>query len=238
MADTLFQKGMSLTQMDAVLESLLKEHTFGIRILADLPVTAEDYILLLERLKLVNNDMEMVEHYRISVLTAWIFSLRYENCGRRDYASIVDDLAAIHQYSIRQFFAICNSVFNDFDLVTYFSEIRNFQELYSMIVVHAGIPEQMGEYFCGVVEQLMKEHDIKRAMQQITSYLDSGLRQVAGFVDQAFLEKLLQTAADIMLDCQTGDYTEEELHLRYPHTASEVIRLCIEWSRKKQPECA
>lgn len=238
MANTLFQEDMSLAQMEQTLESVLLKHDIGIRILADLPVTAEDYVRLLEALKVVQNDMEMVERYRLSVVTAWIFSLRYEHFGRKDYAHIVDELAALKQYSVRQFFAICNSVFNDFDLVTYFPEIRTFKELYSMVVVHAGIPEQMGEYFCQVIEKLMQDRDMSKAMESITEYLARGLEQVAGFVDRAFLEKLLQTASEIMKDCQTGEYTEEALQKRYPHTAGGIIRLCIEWSRKKQPECA
>ena len=238
MAGTLFQKDMSLTQMDQILEGMLLERDFGIRILADLPVTAEDYLLLLERLKAIKTDMGLVECYRLSMLTAWIFSLRYENVGRKDYAYIVDELAALKQYSIRHFFEICNSVFNDYDLVTYFSEIRSFKELYSMIVVHAGIPEQMGDYFCDVLEKLVRTHDIKKAMEQMTDYLDNGLERVAGFVDRAFLEKLLQTAAEIMQDCRNGEYTEEELQQKYPHTAGGVIRLCMNRNRKVQPECA
>ena len=50
MKEGLFEKNMSLSEMDAVLEHFLTEESSTIRILVDIPLTEEEYIQLSDKL--------------------------------------------------------------------------------------------------------------------------------------------------------------------------------------------
>lgn len=142
MAEGLFNRDMTLTEIDHVLERALSVGWPGIRIIADLPVSEEDYYILQEGLDPVKSNLELLQYYRISLVTAWVFALHYEKRKKMDCKYMMEKWARIPQYSARQFVNICNSVFVDYGAGLYLSEIRTEQELNRMVAAHAGIQER------------------------------------------------------------------------------------------------
>lgn len=238
MAEGLFSKDMTLMEMDSVLEKALSKNRREIRILADLPLSEGDYNLLVEKLTAVKGNMTLVQRYRISVVAAWVFALHYEYSSKVDCRYIIEERAGVPQYSFRQFIDICNSVFVDYGVAMYFSEIHNEQELYTMVVAHAGIPDQISEGFCMLLEELIQSRDIEKAMRRMDGYADGQLRNMADLSSRTFLENLVNTAASIMRDCRQEGCKEEDLCRRYPLTSSRLIHLCVSWVEKRNEECA
>ena len=142
MAEGLFKRDMTLTEMNHVLERALSADWPGVRIIADLPVSKEDYYILKEGLAPVKSNLPLLQHYRVSMVTAWVFAQHYEDAKKVDCRYMVEKWARIPQYSSRQFVNICNSVFVDYGAGLYFSEIHTEQELDRMVAAHAGIPER------------------------------------------------------------------------------------------------
>ena len=75
MKEGLFEKNMSLSEMDAVLEHFLTEESSTIRILVDIPLTEEEYIQLSDKLIGMKRNMANIQRYRISMLMAWAYAL-------------------------------------------------------------------------------------------------------------------------------------------------------------------
>lgn len=234
MAEGLFSRGMTLREMDGVLEDVLSTPRREIRIFADLPITEEDFYLLEDKLVAVKSNLALIERYKISIVTAWVFALRYGHCSRLDCRHIVERHTEVPQYSKRQFLDICNNVFADYGIAMYFSEIHNEEELYTMLVVHAGIPDRVSERFCILLEDLLRTGDIEKAMWRMNCYMDGGLRETANLSDNVFLKNLINTASDIMRDCLEDRYGTEDLLRRYPLTSSKLIHVCADWADKRK----
>lgn len=236
MAERFFNQSMTLMEMDGALEDALSAPRRDIRIFADLPLTEEDFYLLVNKLAAVKNDMALINRYKISVITAWVFALRYGYCSKWNCRYMAEKHVDVPQYSRRQFLDICNNVFVDYGIAMYFSEIHNEEELYTMLVVHAGIPDRISENFCVILEELLQTGDIDKALWQVDWYMDGRLKEKAELSDRAFLGNLINTAVNIMRDCMTDEYGEEDLLRRYPLTSSRLIRLCVDWVDKRKAE--
>ncbi len=238
MADKLFRKDMTLTEMDAVLENYLKEHSTKVRILTDIPLTMGECDLLWEAILHAHKDMAMLQRYRLCILTVWAYSLHYGKAGIKYYRKILEELDGIPQYLQRQFLEVCESTFEDYGLNTYWISIRNKQELYSMMVAQAGISKEMAPTFCRILEKLVAGKSVTEAMEEIKSARNELLAFAAEEADHRFLKELLLSAKEIMRDCQSGEYTEAELRGKYQITSSRLIHTCWRWVRKQGQECA
>lgn len=238
MAEKLFKKNMTLVEMDAVLEQFLAENSSAVRILADIPLSEEEYILLLDRLSRAGRDMATMQRYRLCVLMAWAYALHYGEESAVQYHMIMEELDDIPQYFVRQFLKVCGSTFEDFGLNTYYSEINSKQQLYSMMVAQAGIPDAMAPSFCELLEQLVEGKPLADAMEEMKRARNDQLGHAADASNSSFLEHLLLSAKEIMQDCQSGDYTEEELQKKYRITSSRLIHTCWCWAQERSLVCA
>lgn len=238
MAEKLFEKNMTLAEMDAVLEQFLTENSFAVRILADIPLTEEEYRQLLGKLSVLERDMATMQRYRLCVLMAWTYALYYGEEDAQYYHVLMEEMDGIPQYFVRQFLKVCGSTFEDFGLNTYYSEINSKQQLYSMMVAQAGIPEMMAPMFCRILDELVEGKPVKEAMEAMKGARNEQLGYTADAANSRFLENLLLSAREIMRDCQSGDYTEEELQKKYRITSSRLIHTCWRWAQERSLVCA
>lgn len=233
----LFNDSMKLFEMDGILEQYVTDGENAVRIITDIPLTIEDYKLLVEQLDQASADMEMLSRYRLSMVVAWAFALRHETAGM-EYVHMLEKLKKLPQYSIRAYYEVCNSVFLDYNLISYFNEIKNAKDLYSVMLVHAGIPETMSEQFLRLVDELRKSKDIERALRLMSTYMGGQLAFLSTFVERKLLKELLMTATEIMDDCCEESMSMEGLLDKYPNSSSRLIREILEWSKQKSMVCA
>lgn len=229
---------MTLVDMDAVLEQFLTRNSSTVRILADIPLTQEEYSQLLSRLSRLKRDMATVQRYRLCVLMAWTYALHYGEESARQYHLIMEELDGLPQYFVRQFLKVCANTFEDFGLNTYYPEINSRQQLYGMMVAQAGIPDTMTPAFCELLEQLLEGKPLMDAMEEMKEVCNEQLGQVADAANTRFLENLLLSAKEIMRDCKSGMYTEEELLKKYRITSSRLIHSCWCWAQERSLVCA
>lgn len=238
MAENLLKENMTLAEMDAVLERFLTENSLTVRILTDIPLSKEEYQLLLERLSETGNGLRAIQRYRLCVLTAWAYALHYGEESAEKYHAVMERLNGIPQYSVRQFLKVCGSTFEDFGLNTYYPEINTKQQLYGMMVAQAGIPDEMTLPFCTLLDELLEGKRLEEAMEQMKLARNEQLGDIADSASHRFLENLLLSAREIMRDCQSGDYTEEELLRKYHITSSRLIHTCWHWAQDRSRICA
>lgn len=233
MEGKLFEKNMSLSEMDAVLEHFLTKESSAVRILVDIPLTEEEYLQLSQKLISTKRNMENMQRYRISMLLAWAYSLYYGKAESREYCEMMSRLDELPQYFTRQFFQICSRTFEEFGLNTYFPEICSKQQLCGMMVAQAGISEEMAPHFCKLLEELIEGKSIAEAMNEMETTNNEHLEDVASSSSYYFLENLLLSAKDVMRDCQSGDFTEPQIREKYNITSSRLIHLCWCWVQER-----
>jgi len=233
MEGKLFEKNMSLSEMDAVLEHFLTKESSAVRILVDIPLTEEEYLQLSQKLISTKRNMENMQRYRISMLLAWAYSLYYGKAESREYCEMMSRMDELPQYFTRKFFQICSRTFEEFGLNTYFPEICSKQQLCGMMVAQAGISEEMAPHFCRLLEELIKGKSIREAMDEMESANNEHLEGVANSSSYYFLENLLLSAKDVMRDCQSGDFTEPQIREKYNITSSRLIHICWCWVQER-----
>lgn len=238
MEEGLFRKGMTLSEMDAVVEHFLTEEGTAVRILVDIPLTEEEYIQLSDKLLSTNRNMATIQRYRISMLLAWAYALYYGKEESREYCEIMSRLDELPQYTTRRFFQICSRTFEEFGLNTYFPEICSKQQLCGMMVAQAGISEEMAPHFCRLLDEMVDGKPVREAMDEMEATNNAQLEGIANSSSYHFLENLLLSARDIMRDCQSGDYTEPDLRRKYSITSSRLIHTCWCWAQERSRACA
>lgn len=238
MEERLFEKGMTLSEMDAVLEHFLTAEGSAVRILVDIPLTEEEYIQLSDKLLSTKRNMATMQRYRISMLLTWAYALYYGKEESKEYCEIMSGLDELPQYSVRQFFRICSRTFEEFGLNTYFPEICSKQQLCGMMVAQAGVSEEMTPHFCKLLEEMIDGKPVGEAMEEMEMTNNPQLEDVANASSYHFLENLLLSAREVMRDCQSGDYTEPELRRKYSITSSRLIHTCWCWVREHSRVCA
>ncbi len=238
MGERLFEKGMTLSEMDAAVEHFLTEEGSAVRILVDIPLTEEEYIQLSDKLLSTNRNMATMQRYRISMLLAWAYALYYGKEESREYCEIMSSLDELPQYSMRQFFRICSRTFEEFGLNTYFPEICSKQQLCGMMVAQAGVSEEMAPRFCRLLDKMLDGKPIREAMEEMEMTNNEQLENVANASSYHFLEKLLLSAREVMRDCHSGQYTEIQLRQKYSITSSRLIHTCWSWAQQRSRVCA
>lgn len=238
MEGKLFEKNMSLSEMDAVLEHFLTQEGSAVRILVDIPLTEEEYLQLSEKLVSTKRNMASMQRYRISMLLTWAYALYYGKEESREYCEIMSRLDELPQYFTRQFFQICSRTFEEFGLNTYFPEICSKQQLCGMMVAQAGVSEEMAPHFCKLLEEMIEGKSIAEAMDEMGNTNNEHLEDVANSSSYYFLENLLLSAKDMMRDCQSGNFTESEIREKYSITSSRLIHICWCWAQKRSRACA
>ena len=238
MKEGLFEKNMSLSEMDAVLEHFLTEESSTIRILVDIPLTEEEYIQLSDKLIGMKRNMANIQRYRISMLMAWAYALYYGKGESKEYCEIMSGLDEMPQYFTRQFFRLCSRTFEEFGLNTYFPEICSKQQLCGMMVAQAGISEKMAPHFCRLLEEMNAGKSISEAMEEMEATNNEHLEDVASSSSYYFLVNLLLSAKEVMRDCHSGHYTEPQIREKYSITSSRLIHTCWCWAQKQNMVCA
>jgi|GEM_PF-4539530 len=238
MEGKLFEKNMSLSEMDAVLEHFLTQEGSAVRILVDIPLTEEEYLQLSEKLVSTKRNMASMQRYRISMLLTWAYALYYGKEESREYCEIMSRLDELPQYFTRQFFQICSRTFEEFGLNTYFPEICSKQQLCGMMVAQAGVSEEMAPHFCKLLDELIEGKSIAEAMDEMGNTNNEHLEGVASSSSYYFLENLLLSAKEMMRDCQSGDFTEPEIREKYSITSSRLIHICWCWAQERSRACA
>lgn len=238
MEERLFEEGMTLSEMDAVVERYLTEKGSSVRILVDIPLTEDEYIQLSDKLLGTERNMTTIQRYRISMLLAWAYALYYGKEESKEYCAIMSGFNRLPQYSTRQFFTICSRTFEEFGLNTYFTEIHSKPQLYGMMVAQAGISELMAPHFCRLLDELLDGKPVAEAMEEMERTNNAQLEDVAVVSSYHFLENLLLTARELMRDCHSEKYTEAELRDKYSITSSRLIHTCLAWAQNQSKVCA
>lgn len=110
---------LSLEQMEDILEKELERQKHSIRIFGDLDLSYEDYKCLSLKFRGIYRypgSIEILENFKLSLLTAWIFSLRYEK-EEISYYNIKKVLLKLPQYMQRKFISMCSETFEEYQYI-------------------------------------------------------------------------------------------------------------------------
>lgn len=141
----ILRKSLSLLSIEKILESELTYERHNIKIIGDLDISLEDYHYLISKLKRLfygTTNVTLLRKYRLSITTAWIFTLKYD--GELNLNEMNKIIMKIPQHHFRCFLDIFYSVFEEFGFESTEIQIETMEGLIAMILENSGVLEEAG----------------------------------------------------------------------------------------------
>lgn len=137
----IFDAASSLLEIEDLLEERLEsKETKENLVSGKLDLNYEDYRYLLFKLKGLarhKNEIEILERYRLSIITAMIFTIRNEK-PEESYEYLKELFLSLPQHQLRQYLNICKEAFDEYALHSFEMNFYNFDAFYQVLTIHAG----------------------------------------------------------------------------------------------------
>lgn len=234
----IFDTSLSLQQIENELARQLKDINNNIRILADLEISYEDYYCLLLKVKGLekyHNDIDFIERFQLSILTLWIFSLRLERNKYNYYKKFKAEFVQMEQHYIRKFIQIMLNTFDEYQLNTY-GLIREdaFQDLFALLVVHTGIPNELQDDFCHLLDDSLVYGEQSGITNRFLMRLPEHMKRLYSFVDKKVIIDMINYSSKMFADYRLYRITKREAYLKYPLMSSNLMKGCFHWCETQE----
>ena len=134
----------SLLEFEKMFEKEITSAENDIRIIGDLNISYEDYILIKEKINTLmdyKDNITVWNKYKLCTLVTWVFSIIYED-KNFNASSFLTSFDGFHQYAVRYLLDIYNETFEEFGLEIPGMVINSEESLQQAIILQAGIPDE------------------------------------------------------------------------------------------------
>lgn len=229
----IFDTSLSLQEIEKELEKQLKDTQNNIRILADLEISYEDYYCLLLKIKGLqkyHGDVKFIEKFQLSILVLWIFSLRFEKNKYNYYKKFGDGLISVEQHYLRKLVQIIVNTFDEYELNTYgLIQESSMEELLALVVVHTGIPNELQDDFCHLLDDSLVYGETSGIMNRFLMRLPDYMKKLYSLVDKKVIINMLGYTRRMFADYRLYRITKREAYAKYPLMSSNLMKGCFDW---------
>lgn len=235
----MFEIAMSLTEMEHVLEKELLKEEGNIRILGDLNITQEDYRCLhlkVKGMKTQEQTIGLYEAYRLSMLTTWVFGMRYEKIEQVSYESIYSEIAGKPQHMIRMLLTIMEDTFREYKLTSFDIRLDSIEDVCQLLALHSGFMQDPDSGCFAFLEETMSYSDMNHLDYLYQKVLSQKTLEVCHLLDRKHLITLFQMSREVYMDCRVKGMTKEELLEKHPFVSRRFIENCVEFCQSRELE--
>lgn len=228
----LLQTPLTLLEIEHLLERELTDEGKGLRIVSDLNLTYEEYCFLslkTKGLQRYENDLVMLEKYRFAILVSWVFSLQYGNLEKVNYSNMCRKISNLQQHIMRKTINIIAETFDENGINTYGKDTSTMEGLFSLIGIHAGIPEKLHDNLFGLLDESLNYQDMTDFEGKLKLDLEPRMKTIFEYMDKDTLGKILHQTRDIFIDCRVNNMTLEELKEKYSSASKLILENCVRW---------
>lgn len=230
----------TLYQIEQTLEERFKTDEKMLRTIGDLDLTYEDYKYLVLKLKGISKyitKIEVFEQYKLSIITALVFSIKYENTSKSLYQTIRKTLNKLQQHQIRFFIRISTNVFDELGLSTYGVQMNSISDILEVVAIHANLSEDeqatifqmLDDYYEGG-EDILLEEELYEKMNRELHKVYPNLKHNKINLTICYLLK------DLYAACCSRRYNLNQLLMHYNQLSRKLIEDCYDWTMKYSSE--
>lgn len=230
----MLNKAYTLNKFEELLSDELRKEEKHIRILGDLDITYEDYCYLTLKLKGLiehSDSMAFLYKFKLCIITAWVFSLRYGDIDRIAYDKVEEMALQFPQHHIRYIIRIVSSAFEEYGLNLFDIDIDTLQELFALTAIHTGISPDLLNVFFDTMEKSTHYDDLKVLEKEILEELSPRLKVIYKYIDADHKQKIVYGCREMYLDCRQNRLTEEELYEKYPRGSGKMLKECVKYCK-------
>ncbi len=229
----LFSADLSLYEMERLLEHCFYEEENKVRIIGDLNLTNEDYKYMTLKVKGILryiSKVEVMEQYRLCILTTLVFAIRYE----KNAAVILKQFEKYWNQFQQHQYRFCMQAFGDklheIGLSTYSIRIDSSKELMEVLFIHAGLTKNIYEKIYELLEQYFDEERSYLFEEELYERMDSLICR-----DYPFLScrsaglKVSHLLKELYEACLVRRETLEQMFENFNMLSKQVIEDCYRW---------
>jgi hypothetical protein len=203
-----------------------------LRIIGDIDLSSDDYkylILKIKGLTRFSANISICETYKLSLLTACVFSIKKEQENQGSIESLRTMYRALPQHHMRYFRRLCKSTLEEYGMSTFQMDTRHFDGLFSILLAHAGIPENLHAKLYDILDESLKIGQRHVFELKIRDEFMPKIDWIAQYMNPKYLEKVFLDSRDLLIDCKINELPHNELFEKYNHLSSKLILSCIKW---------
>ncbi len=165
----------NLYDIEKLLEEMLRSEDKQIRAIGDLDLSYEDYKYLVFRVKGLQKyitRLEVFMEYRLSIVTALVFSVRYEQSISGTFKEIINMIESLQQHHVRYCVRCCADAFYELGLPTYGISVNSIEDFIEVLILHAGLYHEILNKLFVLLEQhyatpnyRLYDHDLMQQLQ-------------------------------------------------------------------------
>lgn len=223
----------TLYDIEQTLEEKFSTENKTLRTIGDLDLSYEDYKYLVFRLKGLTKYItrtEVFEQYKLSIVTAFVFAITYEEDTKKVYKEIGRLLKQFQQHQVRYYIRICMNVFFGLGLSTFGNGVTSIDDVFEVAVLHANLPKEtaetifmtLDEYFSQGETYLMEEELYDRLDQIIYKKYPFLTRNKGYLVYSVMLKEMYSS-------CFISHYSLKQLLTEYNQVSMNLVESCYMW---------
>lgn len=231
----LLNKPLTLLEINDLLEEKLRCDNNRNRIIGDLDLSYEEYCLLSLKSKGIQcytNDFEILENYRVVVIVSWVFTLRYAPIEKVKVDKIKRIFTNLQQHIVRKTIDTIAETFEELGMNTYGLDIYTLDGLFTLIGLHAGVPESICDKLFSILDESTNYKDMNSVEHQLLTEMDSRMVLINQYIGDRMARKQIIEIRDLFMDCKLNNMTLNELNSKYPNTSCTLLENCIHWCRE------
>lgn len=228
----LLQTPLTLLEIEHLLERELTSEGKDIRIVSDLNLTYEEYCFLslkAKGLQRYENNLVMLEKYKFVILVSWVFSLQYGSLEKVKYSNMCSKFSNLQQHIMRKTINIIAETFDENGINTYDKDTYTMEGLFSLIGIHAGIPEKLHDKLFGLLDESLNYQDMTGFEEKLKVDLEPRMAAIFEYMDEETISKILHETRDIFIDCRVNNLSLDELRDKYTCASKKILENCARW---------
>lgn len=232
----LFDADFTLYEIEQTLEEKFKAEEKTVRTIGDLDLSFEDYKYLVFKLKGLTKyitRIEVFEQYKISIVTALVFAVRYEEDTKAMYKELRKFLRQFQQHHVRYCIRICMNAFCELGLSMYGSKFNSVEDVFEVVSIHANLPKETADVIFQILEDYYSQGENYLLEDELYDKLNKTIQKTYPFLKKkagnyAYSELL----KDLYAACYNDHYSLKQLITEFNQVSISLLESCYMWYMK------
>ncbi|MDO5520677.1 MAG: hypothetical protein Q4G58_09315 [bacterium] len=225
----------TLYQIEQTLEERFKTDEKMLRTIGDLDLTYEDYKYLVLKLKGISKyitKIEVFEQYKLSIITAMVFSVRYEKSTKSIYQQIRKTLNKLQQHQLRFVIRVTTNVFYELGLSTYGVEMNTINDILEVIAIHANLSKEEQNIIFRMLDNYYEEGEDVLLEEELYEKMNAEIHKAYPHLTHNTINlSICYLLKDLYASCSSNRYTLNQLLMQYNQLSKKLIEDCYDWTR-------
>lgn len=223
----------TLYEIELTLERRLRAEEKGIRTIGDLNLSYEDYKYLVLKVKGLTKyitRIEVFEQYKLSIVTALVYTMRYEEEITETYSEVRKIVDQLQQHHVRYCIRLCANTFYELGLSTYGVQMNTLDDLIEVVMIHAGLSNDTLQTCLQLLDEYYSTDALFLYEDELYTKMEQEILKSCPIVHKGSnYHKMVYIIQNIYEGCYVRHLSMRQLVEEYRSVSKSLIENCYMW---------